>query len=281
MAGICNDEQGFFGVMSGHDRNTLSLIALAQRLKAAITMFTWPFFETSSQSQRRSCRSVFELNCCSRSMSGGQRGLTLYLKAKAAEFDQKSKENMMSSTHSTLDPVESMKLQDGFDILDVCHRKTVFMLGKLAALITRLTNIGADAEARAMAAEIVGYFSTTARQHHEDEERHVFPKLATDGDPAVVHAVLRLQQDHDWLEENWMELLPHLDAVACGQSWYDVDFMREAAKVFTGLSHDHIALEESYIYPQARAQLRLRERIDMGREMAARRRDQRVAAKAG
>lgn len=186
----------------------------------------------------------------------------------------------MSAMHTTIDPDEALTLPDGFDVLDATHRQTVFMLGKLAALVSRLANIGADAEAREMATQIVAFFSTTARQHHEDEERHVFPKLVTSSDPDIVRAVLRLQQDHDWLEEDWMELSPHLDAVACGQSWCDVDLLREGAKVFTALSHDHIALEESLIYPQARSRASINDRIEMGREMAARRRvDKPVRAK--
>ena len=89
--------------------------------------------------------------------------------------------------------------------------------------------------------------------------------------------MLRLQQDHDWLEEDWMELAPHIAAVANGQLGYDLDLLREGAATFTALSHDHIALEESCIYPQARAQLDARERRAMGREMAARRRAARTA----
>ena len=165
---------------------------------------------------------------------------------------------------------------DGFDVLDECHRQTLFSLGKLAALVSRLVHIGADAEARAMAADVVRHFSVVVRRHHEDEERHVFPKLVAEGNDEVVQAVLRLQVDHDWLEENWMELSPQLDAVAHGLSWYDLDVMQEAAKVFIALSHDHIALEESFIYPQAKARLDARERAGMGREMAARRRQARV-----
>jgi len=103
-------------------------------------------------------------------------------------------------------------------VLDASHRQMLFSLGKLSALIARLATFGPDAEARAMANEIVTFFSTTVRQHHEDEERHVFPKMAASADPDTVRTVLRLQQDHDWLEGDWMELSPHLDAVAAGQS---------------------------------------------------------------
>lgn len=174
-------------------------------------------------------------------------------------------------------PVCAPTLLDGFDVLDACHRQTLFMLGKLAALVTRLTKIDADTEAREMAAEIVKFFSTTARHHHEDEERHVFPQLAAYGDAETVQAILRLQRDHDWIEEDWMELSPQLDAVACGLCWYDVDVLREGSEIFIALMHDHIALEESFIYPKARAHKRIGERRQMGREMAARRRAGREA----
>lgn len=183
----------------------------------------------------------------------------------------------MSSMRDSFDRSEGRAFLDGFDVLDACHRQTLFTLGKLAALITRLKSRGPDAEARAMAAEIVHFFSTMARQHHEDEERHVFPKLMASGDPEIVQAVLRLRQDHGWLHEDWMELSPQLDAVAAGQSWYDIDAMHAGAEVFIALSHDHIALEESCIYPQARARLHTSERREMGREMAARRRPLREA----
>ena len=163
--------------------------------------------------------------------------------------------------------------RDGFDALDVGHRQTLIALGKLAALVSRLCGPrGNDAEARALAGEIVAHFSTSARQHHHDEERHLFPKLLSGPDAATTQAVLRLQQDHDWLEEDWMELAPHLDALACGQGWYDLDLLHAGAAVFIALSHDHIALEEALIYPQARARLNADERAAMDRDMAARRR---------
>lgn len=177
----------------------------------------------------------------------------------------------MSKTPS--DPDAQTKIAiDGLDVLDACHRQTVFTLGKLAALVSRLDKFGPDAEARAMAREIVQYFSTTARQHHEDEERHVFPKLLAASDDETTQVVLRLQQDHGWLEENWIEIAPQLDAVAAGMTWYDPAALSEGVKVFAALSLDHIALEESLIYPQVRAKLQGAERREMGREMAARRR---------
>lgn len=179
----------------------------------------------------------------------------------------------------TANPVAVTTL-DGFEVLDACHRQTVLMLDRLALLPARLENGGPDEPTRTMATEIVGFFSTTARLHHEDEERHIFPQMLGSSDPDTVQAVLRLQQDHRWLEEDWIEISPQLDAVANGQSWYDIDILRESIEIFTALSLEHVALEESRIYPQARTQLGAAERLTMGLEMDQRREAQQARREA-
>ena len=161
---------------------------------------------------------------------------------------------------------------DGLDVLDLCHREILFSLGKLSALVTRLSTYGPDDEARALAREIHAFFSTTVRQHHEDEERHVFPRMVAGGDPQIVRSVLKLQTDHDWLEEDWMALAPPLATLAAGRPWSDLESLQDASAAFTALMHDHIALEESCVYPEARTRFGASERSEMGREMAARRR---------
>lgn len=161
---------------------------------------------------------------------------------------------------------------DGFEVLDGCHRDTVLALGRLAELAQRLDGNEPDEQARRLAREVVEFFSTTSYEHHQDEERHIFPKLAASGDAEMVQAVERLRQDHGWLQQDWLELEPQLDAIASGQSWVDLDMLREGVEIFTALSQDHVTLEESLIYPQARTRIRADERQAMGREMAARRR---------
>lgn len=179
-----------------------------------------------------------------------------------------------SSTQPPVPPDAPVSLE-GFDVLDACHRQTVLTLGKLAALVARLKSLGPDQEARALAAQIVDHFSTAARQHHEDEERHVFPKLLAGGDPELVRATLSLQEDHRWLHVDWAELGPQLEAVAAGRPCPDLDSLHEGVEIFATLSRAHIALEESWIYPEARARLGDCERHEMAREMANRRRSQR------
>ena len=160
---------------------------------------------------------------------------------------------------------------DGFQVLDACHRQTVVALDRLEALVDRLQAGDVDAQAKAWATEAMEHFSNVARQHHQDEELHVFPRLVSSADAEIVQAVLRLQQDHYWLEEDWLEISPQVDSIACGMS-FDLDLLRETVAVFVALSRDHIALEESLLYPEARAVTGTGERREMGREMAARRR---------
>jgi hemerythrin-like domain-containing protein len=150
-------------------------------------------------------------------------------------------------------------------------------LGELSALVAQLEHKDPDVEMRSAADSIVRFFSTVARAHHEDEERHVFPPLVNSTNTALVHAVLRLQQDHGWLEEDWMEIAPHLQAIAGGHAGWDIDALRAGTHVFTELYRDHIELEESFIYPEARVQMNADSRRAMGREMATRHRAERDA----
>ena len=165
--------------------------------------------------------------------------------------------------------------EDGFVALDACHLRMLAAADGLEELVVTLDRDGVTPAARASAAALADFYATTARRHHEDEERHVFPALLAGTDADIVQAVLRLQQDHGWLAENWMELSPHVEAIANGYGGYDMDTLRQGVEVFAALQRDHIALEESLVYPEARAQLGQAGRREMGREMAARRRAER------
>lgn len=136
--------------------------------------------------------------------------------------------------------------------LDETHRRMLVVLDQLSALVVHLQDQGVDAHAREQAREICQFFAEHARAHHAEEERLIFPGLLRQGDPELVQHVQRLQQDHGWLEEDWIELSPQLQAVAEGYSWYNIDELRHGVDVFATLSREHIALEESLIYPAAR-----------------------------
>jgi len=138
------------------------------------------------------------------------------------------------------------------EILDRTHREIVEMLAQMHMLIEKLEARGIDEGVSKLAQDICRFFDETARPHHAAEKELVFPDLLASGDPKLVQHVNRLQQDHGWLEEDWLELAPQLRAVANGQSWYDIDVLRSGVPIFTELYRDHIALEETVVYPASR-----------------------------
>jgi hemerythrin-like domain-containing protein len=139
-----------------------------------------------------------------------------------------------------------------FESLDLAHRAAMEMLQAFDRLLGHLDDHGLDDTARASAGEILAYFAGPGRQHHAEEEKHVFPGLLASSDVELLQHVRRLQQDHGWIEEDWRELAPQIEAIASGYNWYDLAMLRHALPVFTALYHDHIALEESLIYPAAK-----------------------------
>ena len=142
-----------------------------------------------------------------------------------------------------------------FESLDLTHRHVMQALAKLSTLEAHLEANGVDDTARRMAGEICRFFDGTAQAHHLAEESFVFPRLLNGSDALLIHHVHRLQQDHGWIEQNWLELAPMLRAIAEGEDWVDPEEMQHAMQVFLTLCHDHIMLEETLIYPAAKGQL--------------------------
>lgn len=133
--------------------------------------------------------------------------------------------------------------------LDESHRRIVQVLDQLNELIELLPQPGMQATAARLAAAACRYFNGPARAHHEAEETQVFPSLLAHGDASLREQVQRLQQDHNWLEEDWLELEPHLQAVAQGHGPGELDFLHPALLEFTSLYREHMAVEEALLHP--------------------------------
>jgi hemerythrin-like domain-containing protein len=154
----------------------------------------------------------------------------------------------------------AVPLIDPMAALDLTHREVLRQLECLRQLLDRIEAQGADAQTRAQADEICDFFGFAARRHHEDEEEQVFPLLLAEGDDALVQQVRRLQQDHGWLEEDWLEIGPQLVGLAGGYSGYDVEPLRQGVAVFATLYLEHVSLEEGLAFPAARKLLAARTR---------------------
>jgi hemerythrin-like domain-containing protein len=178
---------------------------------------------------------------------------------------------LQTSAPSSCAPTRGRAIQP-FDVLDACHQQLVTALQQLGDLVEHLQEQGVDGKAQEMARNLFQFFMNTARQHHLDEEKHVFPTLLSSGDDELIRHTLRLQQDHGWIEEDWLELAPQIESIAAGYNWFNIDLLSHAIPVFQALYQDHMALEESLIYPEAKARIAAWDLDGMGREMSQRRR---------
>jgi len=139
------------------------------------------------------------------------------------------------------------------DRIDATHAQMRYWLAELQSLVNHMEDRGWDTWARDHARSVIDFFSHTARQHHVDVDRQVFPLIVGRGDAAIDHNVDQLRQDHGWLEENWRELLAQLQPVAEGFGGYDIDMLRHSADVYAALLLEHLSREQEFVYPAARA----------------------------
>jgi hemerythrin-like domain-containing protein len=137
------------------------------------------------------------------------------------------------------------------DSLQRTHHDLLLAVDELQQLLRDIEENGATPDRRAIVRSLIQFIDTHGREHHAEEERSVFPDLLASADVDLVQHVRRLQQDHGWLEQDWLEMRPHLDAIAHGIGGVDMDVLRQAAEVFAELYRDHIALEETVVYPEA------------------------------
>lgn len=150
--------------------------------------------------------------------------------------------------------MSAVATQHPFEALDACHRQIQKALVDLTQLAQLLESRSAGEAERRLAGEIESFFSSTSREHHAEEEAHVFPQLLASGNAELSAAVKSLQQDHGFIEENWIELAPQLRAIAEGNAWFGAEEFQHNVSTFLELLNGHIALEESLIYPESKAQ---------------------------
>lgn len=139
-----------------------------------------------------------------------------------------------------------------FKALDACHLQIQQHLEELQRMALHMETAGLNEADRKLAGEIEAFFSSTSREHHEQEEKVVFPPLLTSGNTELQNAVRTLQQDHGFIEENWIELGPQLRGIAEGNDWFDTAEFQHNVALFLELLNGHIALEESLIYPESK-----------------------------
>lgn len=176
-------------------------------------------------------------------------------------------------TEPTRSPVPAASFAQPFEMLAACHERVHRSLDLLARLCERVRASRVDAAVHDAARDVLRYFDIAAPHHHEDEERHVFPRLlAMDDAGAGVHdTVRRLARQHDAMRAQWAVLREPLARLAAGDGEAFDHAALDAAAQFAALYQDHAETEESMIFPLAAKALTPDELRAMGAEMAQRR----------
>ena len=138
------------------------------------------------------------------------------------------------------------------EMLAACHLRLQDQCTTLLRLVPHLAAHGAARPAQPAATAVMRYFDTSARHHHDDEERDLFPALIESmaGSDAVCLRALTaaLTAEHRELEARWTALRTVLAQVADGQA---APLAQDDVSGFTSLYAQHIAREEAELLPMA------------------------------
>jgi hemerythrin-like domain-containing protein len=160
-----------------------------------------------------------------------------------------------------------------FEMLGACHERVERMLRLLGKLRDHVKAHGAGAQARDAARDVMRYFDQAGPHHHEDEERHVFPPLLAQRDPAVLAVVIRLKLDHRELAVMWTLVRAALIAMVDAEEGWPGFSAEEEQRfdAYEALYRRHLIDENGVVYPAARAVIRGEALNAMSADMMARR----------
>lgn len=154
------------------------------------------------------------------------------------------------------------------EMLEACHGRVQRTLDLITRLEAHVAEHGITDQARSAATDILRYFDIAGPAHHEDEERHVLPRLRSSGQPDLKALADRLHADHDAMHEDWGQLRQSLIAIRDGEA---VAWPSALVQRYLDRYAAHITAEEQVAFPAAGQALSASEEAAMGHEMAGRR----------
>lgn len=161
---------------------------------------------------------------------------------------------------------------DPLGLLAACHGRIEAQCATLLRLPEHLKQHGVDDQAKQAAEKILKYFNSAGKNHHEDEEKDLFPVLiqiaTTEGCDNPIKLISELRNEHLKMELAWQELADVLDKIATNQC-VNPDELPVAH--FVGLYRSHMAKEDHGIFSYARQKLSAEQLSTFGRNMAERR----------
>ncbi len=166
----------------------------------------------------------------------------------------------------------SPSLDEPLEMLEACHERIEAQLNTLERLLDYLPQHGADEQVRQAARNILRYFNLAGPNHHEDEERNLFPALiarASEEEAAAVKLLVRdLLADHARMAAALDVVKRQLTSIAEGVGTIlDEAAVRRLAELY----RQHIAKENTTLLPLSRRLLLPLDVETLSRAMTARR----------
>lgn len=154
------------------------------------------------------------------------------------------------------------------DMLHACHERIMDQCATLQKLMSHLPMHGCDTQAQQAAQAIMRYFDTAGKFHHQDEEVDLFPLLRDCNNDEANKLADRLQDEHLYLDEVWMNLRARLQDIAEGKL---AALERTLVGDFSLAYGRHVMLENTKLLPLAARLLNEQQLQNIGKNMAARR----------
>lgn len=165
-----------------------------------------------------------------------------------------------------LDSKEFVTWNEPIEMLYACHDKVKQFCYHLQLLPNYLAQHGTNQAVKNDVQQILNYFNQAAPLHHDDEEKDFFPALMKHL-PSVQSSVETLEEQHEYLHQNWAELSIQLeDLIAEKRDDIDPDLI----KMFIAGYDQHIEIEEP-LFELGREHLAESELQEIGKIMAKRR----------
>jgi hemerythrin-like domain-containing protein len=160
------------------------------------------------------------------------------------------------------------------------HVHIVEQMNRLAVLPLQFAQRGLDDGVRSTAASIYRFFNDAVLEHHDEEERELFPSLrhsASAGDEAglVKSLIARLEREHRELEALWDRIEPGLRRLGRGKQ---AELDGQAIEQLVAAYLAHARFEEAAVLPLASRILKSGDRAALALGLAMRRVPARVHA---
>lgn len=163
-------------------------------------------------------------------------------------------------------------LDQPIEILKACHERVINHCEIMQRLSEHLKKTGVDEQAMLASKNLLRYFELAAKNHHEDEEKNLFPMLLDSmagSDAVCIKEIINtLKNEHLLLENIWHKINAPLKLVASG---IHVEIDESQIKLLTEIYKKHINLEENELFPMAKRLLNEEQLKHMSHDMTQRR----------